>query len=204
MTIYTIDDTCFLQYGKRIENPFYQKLKQLAQNIQMPSEGSAYHASEECFETAEMLAYYKQVFGGMEIQIGYCYGFNDSLNALEWHKNAEIGVALTDLILLLGDIREMQDGKYDSKNLKAFLVKAGEAIELYATTLHFCPINAKKEAFGNVVILPRGTNTPLEEKSLDKRLISKNKWLIIHPEFTKQVELGRVIGIVGENVKIKQ
>lgn len=203
MTIYTIDDSCFSQYGKRMENQFYQTLKANAQNIQMPNVGSVYHASEPSFETAEMLSYYKQVFGGMDIQIGYCYGFNDSLNALEWHKNSEIGVALTDMILLLGDIREMQDGKYDSANVKAFLLKAGESVEIYATTLHFCPINVKNEPFKNVVVLPRGTNTPLDEKSSDKRLIAKNKWLIIHPDFTKQVELGREIGIFGENIKIE-
>jgi hypothetical protein len=54
--------------------------------------------------------------------------------------------------------------------------------------------------FKNVVILPRGTNTPLEMPSDDKMLISKNKWLIVHPDFTKQVELGRVVGLVGENI----
>lgn len=203
MRIYTIADKRFLQYGRQIASPYYQELKERAKEIAMPETGSVYRASESLFETAETLRYYQEAFGGMDVQIGYCYGFNDRLNALEWHKNSELCVALSDMVLLLGDMREMQDGKYDSANVKAFLLKAGESVELYVTTLHFCPINVKDEPFKNVVILPRGTNTPLDEKSSDKRLIAKNKWLIIHPDFKKQVELGREIGILGENIKIE-
>lgn len=203
MKIYTIDNKRFLQYGRQIENPYYEIFKERAKEIAVPETGSVYRASEPMFEIEQTMSYYTQVFGGMDIQIGYCYGFNDRLNALEWHKNSEMCVALSDMVLLLGDVREMRNGKYDSKKLKAFLLKAGESVELYATTLHFCPIHLKNESFKNVVILPRGTNTPLKEMPMDKRLISKNKWLIIHPEFTKQVELGREIGIVGKNIIIK-
>ena len=78
----------------------------------------------------------------------------------------------------------------------------GESVELYSTTLHFCPINVKDTPFTNVVVLPKGTNTPLESPTSDKRLISKNKWLIIHKDFKVQVELGRDIAIVGENIVI--
>ena len=202
MKICSIDDESFAQYGKRIKSSFYPVFKEESEKINLPNSGSAYHASEQLFETPQTLAYYKQLFGGMDVQIGYCYGWNDSLNALEWHTNSEISVALSDMVMLLGDIREMQDGKYESAKLKAFLLKEGDSVEIYATTLHFCPINVKNQAFKNVVVLPRGTNTPLDEKSLDKYLIAKNKWLIIHPKFHKQVELGREIGILGENIKI--
>lgn len=202
MKFYSINDPAFAQYGRRMESPFYQLFKDGASTIDLPQSGSMYHASEQAFETPQAMAYYKQLFGELDVQIGYCYGWNDSLNALEWHKNSEMSVALTDLVMLLGDIREMQDGKYDSAKVKAFLLKPGDAVEIYATTLHFCPINVKDQPFKNVVILPRGTNTPLDEAAADKRLIAKNKWLIIHPEFHRQVALGREIGVVGENIKI--
>lgn len=203
MKIYSINDKEFLQYGKVLEGNFYEFFQDESDKIVMPETGSAYHASEQSFETEEALAFYTQVFGGMEIQIGYCWGKNDMLNALEWHKNSEIAVALSDLIMLFGDIREMQDGKYDTSNIKAFLFKQGESAEIYATTLHFCPLGVNNNSFKNVVILPRGTNTPLEMPSTDKRLVAKNKWLIVHPDFKKQVELGRVIGITGENIVLK-
>lgn len=203
MKIYSIHDKEFLQYGKVLDGLFYDTLKQVSEEIAVPEEGSAYHASEASFERTDVMEYYRNCFGGMDVQIGYCWGRNNTLNALEWHKNSEIALALTDLIMLFGDIREMQDGKYDTSNIKAFLFKQGESAEIYATTLHFCPIGVNGGVFKNVVILPRGTNTPLEAPSLDKMLISKNKWLIIHPDFKKQVELGRVIGITGENIVIE-
>ena len=203
MKIYSINDKEFENYGKVLDGKFYQTFKAASDKIAMPETGSAYRASEPTFETEEALAYYTQAFGFMDTQIGYCWGENDTLNALEWHKNSEIAVALSDLIMLFGDIRELQDGKYDTSNVKAFLFKEGESAEIYATTLHFCPLGVNGKPFKNVVILPRGTNTPLEKPSDDKMLISKNKWLIIHPDFKKQVELGRVIGLVGENIVLK-
>lgn len=203
MKIYSIHDKEFSQYGKVLDGAFYEALKKASEEIAMPESGSAYRASEPTFESADVVAHYRNCFGGMDVQIGYCWGMNNVLNALEWHKNSEIAVALSDLIMLFGDLREMQDGKYDTSNVKAFLFKEGESAEIYATTMHFCPLGVGGKAFKNVVVLPRGTNTPLETPSTDKKLISKNKWLIIHPDFKKQVELGRVVGLVGENIVIE-
>ena len=203
MKIYSINDKEFLQYGKVLDGAFYDVFKKASDEIALPETGSAYRASEPTFETEEAKAFYTQAFGGLDTQIGYCWGKNDALNALEWHKNSEIAVALSDLIMLFGDLREMQDGKYDTANVKAFLFKEGESAEIYATTLHFCPLGVNGNAFKNVVILPRGTNTPLETPSNDKMLIAKNKWLIVHPDFKKQVEMGRVVGITGENIVLK-
>lgn len=203
MKVYSIRDKVFSNYGKILDAPYYKFFKKAAKNIEVPESGSAYRASEPSFETDETMNYYTQMFGGLDVQIGYCWGRNHILNALEWHKNSEIAVALSDLIMLLGDIREMEDGFYDSANVKAFLLNEGDSVELYATTLHFCPIGQSGKVFKNVVVLPRGTNTPLEKMSEDKKLISKNKWLIIHPEFKKQVELGRVVAIKGENITIE-
>ena len=107
------------------------------------------------------------------------------------------------MILLLGDRREMTDGIFDTKNIKAFLVKKGESVEIYQTTLHFCPTLPSNGVFRNVVILPRGTNTPLMAKSEDKKLVARNKWLICHKESKKHVETGKVIGIIGENIVVK-
>jgi hypothetical protein len=200
MKIYSINDKEFLQYGKVLDGAFYEAFKKASDEIAVPQDGSAYRASEPTFERTDVMAHYRNRFGGMDVQIGYCWGKNNALNALEWHKNSEIAVALTDLIMLFGDLREMQDGTYDTSKIKAFFFKEGQSAEIYATTLHFCPLGVNGKAFKNVVILPRGTNTPLEMPSDDKMLISKNKWLIVHPDFTKQVELGRVVGLVGENI----
>ena len=139
----------------------------------------------------------------MDVQIGYCWGKSDTLNALEWHKSSEVHCALEDMILLLGDKRQMKGGVFDTKNIKAFFVKKGESVEIYQTTLHFCPSMPDGKVFKNVVILPRGTNTPLTVISDDKKLVSKNKWLICHGESKKHVDMGRVVGVVGKNIVVK-
>lgn len=203
MKIYSIQDKEFAKYGRVIDAPYFDELKKASETIPVPEAGSMYRASEPAFDTPKINAYYKQVFGEMDVQVGYCWGRNNILNALEWHKNSEISVALTDLIMLLGDMSEMKDGKFESKKLKAFLFKEGESAELFATTLHFCPGMAKDKVFKNVVVLPKGTNLPLENESDDKFLHAKNKWIIVHPDFKRLVEMGRVVGIVGKNIKIK-
>ncbi|MBQ7642950.1 MAG: DUF4867 family protein, partial [Clostridia bacterium] len=46
------------------------------------------------------------------------------------------------------------------------------------------------------------TNTPLTAATEDERLIAKNKWLVCHGESKAHVEAGRVVGLIGDNIKI--
>ncbi len=203
MKIYSIHDEEFKKFGQVVACPFIDAFEKESKGIEIPSEGCSYMASVPEFETKESVSYYRAFFGDMDIQIGYCWGRNDRLNALEWHKTSEVHCALEDMILLLGDKKLMKGDTFDSSNIQAFLVKKGESVEIYQTTLHFCPSMSGGKVFKNVVILPRGTNTPLTEKSSDKKLVARNKWLICHSECKKQVDLGRVVGIVGENIIVK-
>ena len=203
MKMYSIHDPEFRTFGRVIDNPFYDHFAKAAEEIAIPETGCSYMASVPAFESEEALSYYRGYFGDMDVQLGYCWGRNDMLNALEWHKSSEVHCALADMVLLLGDFHLMENDTFDSSNVMAFTVKAGEAVEIFETTLHFCPAMPEGGVFKNVVILPRGTNTPLEHPTADRRLIARNKWLIIHPEFKKQVDLGRVIGITGENIHVK-
>ena len=203
MKIYSIHDKEFEAYGQVVECPFFELFEKEAAKIAIPEAGCSYMASVPAFETAEAAAYYRDHFGDMDAQIGYCWGYNDTLNALEWHKSTEVHCALEDMIVLLGDLREMENGIFDTKNIKAFLVKKGESIEIYQTTLHFCPTMPNGTVFKNVVILPRGTNTPLTTETSDKKLIARNKWLVCHGESKKHVDAGRVIGVVGGNIVVR-
>lgn len=203
MKIYSIHDKEFEEYGQVVECPFFDLFEKEAAKLAIPEEGCSYMASVPAFETAEAAAYYRDHFGDMDAQIGYCWGYNDTLNALEWHKSSEVHCALEDMILLLGDMKEMENGVFDTKNIKAFLVKKGESLEIYQTTLHFCPSMPKGTVFKNVVILPRGTNTPLTTETSDKKLIARNKWLVCHPDSKKHVDAGRVVGVIGENIVVK-
>ena len=58
---------------------------------------------------------------------------NKKLNALEYHRNSEINIAVTDLILLIGCQQDVEpDHTYDTSKVEAFLVPAGTGIEVYA------------------------------------------------------------------------
>lgn len=199
MKIYNITDAEFRDYGTILDIDV-SEIMAVAEKIAMPESGSAYELSRPDFEELDIAKEIKlKYFGGIKTQTGYCYGRANRMDALEWHKNSEINIAVTDMILLLGKVQDVKDGRYDSANVKAFKVPKGAAIEVYATTMHFCPINTEDSGFGCVVVLPVGTNAVLEQKSPDKLLFKTNKWLIAHEGNTALIEKGVYPGIYGEN-----
>ncbi len=149
-----------------------------------------------------------EVFGGMPVELGHCSGWNNKLNGLEYHRSSEIDMAATDLILLLGCQQDIdwEHFTYDTAKVEAFLVPAGTAVELYATTLHFAPCSVSGKEFRMGVALPRGTNEPLdfvpEKTGENQLLLQRNKWLLAHKD-SGLGEDGAWIGLVGENIEIR-
>ena len=146
-------------------------------------------------------------YGGMPIQLGWCNGHNTKLNCLEYHRDSEFNIGLYDFILLVAKEDDIVDGKLDTSRVKAFKAKAGDVVEVYATTLHYAPCNATKDGCFKVVIaLPKGTNgakpniTPVYEE--DKTLWACNKWLLAHAE-SDEAKHGAYVGLTGVNVDIK-
>ena len=83
----------------------------------------------------------------------------------------------------------------------------GTAVEMYQTTLHLSPCRVCDAGFKGVVILPRGTNTPLDEKTPNgdpesKLLLQRNKWVIAHPEREPLIKQGAYPGLLGENKEL--
>lgn len=149
----------------------------------------------------------QESFGFLPIEFGHCSGYNNKLNALEYHRSSEIDIAATDLILLVGrqqDI-DLSSYTYDTARVEAFFVPAGTAVELYATTLHFAPCSVDGKEFRCGVILPKGTNEALPEtvssSGENALLFAVNKWLIAHEESGLQKDKAW-IGLVGENIKL--
>ncbi|MGN1165475.1 MAG: DUF4867 family protein [Lachnospiraceae bacterium] len=205
MNIQTVTDAAFKPYGKILKGYDLTVLMKAMAHTPLPANDVIYVPSVEELEATpagEELA--KRGYGGIPIQVGYCNGNNHKLNAVEYHRSSEIDIAVNDLILLLGrqqDIRE--DGAYDTANIEAFLLPAGTAVELYATTLHYAPCSVEEEGFRCVIVLPKGTNTELDfqpEKNGESRLITAtNKWLIAHEEAGIE---GAFEGLKGENICI--
>lgn len=202
--LYSIYDKKFEEYGRVVEELKTNAIIEAAKLIQNPETGSAYVASEESFQSlqiAEDIAY--KIFGEMPTQVGYCWGHSNMLNGAEWHTSSELNVAITPLVLFLGKRQDVVDGTIDSSLFEAFYVPKGAVLEIYATTLHFCPCEIEQGGFGCVVALPYGTNTPLEAEIEDKLLFRKNKWLISHVDNDGLLARGAVSGITGVNYEIK-
>lgn len=69
--------------------------------------------------------------------------------------------------------------------------------------LHYAPCSVGEQGFQVGIILPRGTNYPLEmthEGWEDRLLAATNKWLIGHPE--GGLPEGSHIGLIGENITV--
>lgn len=205
--VHSINDDAFLHYGKIVEGYDFSPLLGLMQKRDIPSEGNVYVGlDEEMTALDTSLGLSKNFYGHMPVQIGYCNGNSCQLNALEYHKGSEIDIAATDLVLLLGDVRDIKNNIYKSSLVKAFFVPAGTACELYATTLHFAPCKVSDAGYKSIIILPRDTNLPLEKlpeakNNEDKLLWMQNKWLIAHPDSTPASK-GAHAGIIGDNIEI--
>ena len=202
--IYTTEDREFGEFGEKLYGFDTSEIIKTAEKYVLPEEGSLYEASSEEFEKLSIAKEItEKCFGQLGTQIGYCYGHSSFLNAFEWHTSSEVNIAVTDLVLLLAKRSDMENGKIDSSCAKAFFIQKGEIIEVYATSLHFCPCQVNKSGFGCVVALPEGTNTPLDGEPAENSLMfRKNKWIIAHTENASLIKRGVVEGVYGENIEI--
>lgn len=202
--IYTTADKEFARFGAKLSGFDVSEIIRRGEDYKFPHEGSLYEASSPSFEElpiAKEIA--EKCFGELPVQIGYCYGHNSFMNALEWHTSSEINIAVTDLLLILANRSDLVDNKIDSSKAKVFFLEKGEMVEIFATSLHFCPCQAEKSGFGSVVALPQGTNTPLAKKPAENPLLfAKNKWIIAHVDNAPLIARGVVAGVTGENIEI--
>lgn len=201
-----VTDPAFSRYGKVVKNVDFTALVEALQQTPCP-QGVVYEPSVEQLEALPVYGQLQEIsYGELPIQIGYCNGNNYKLNALEYHRSSEIDVAASDLILLLGWQPDIQEGDiYDTAKVEAFLLPKGMGVELYATTLHYAPCNAQDGGFRCAIVLPKGTNLPLDGThdagGEDRLITAKNKWLIGHPE--GGLPEGCHLGLVGENICVK-
>ena len=206
MQILEITDPKFKKYGRIVDNVDFAPLVEAMDSTPLP-EGVAYEPSiAELEATSSMAEIQAKCYGELPIQIGYCNGHNVMLNAVEYHRSSEINVAATDAVLMLGCQQDITDDfTYDTSLMEAFKVPQGLAVELYATTLHYAPCSYNNEGFKVAIVLPRGTNYPLEKEHggrEDNLITATNKWLIGHAE--GGLDAGAHIGLVGKNLNLNE
>lgn len=211
MVIKKVTDADFKRYGRVVDNVDFSALVAKMAETPLP-DGVAYEPSVEILEALPVMEEISKVaYGEMPVQIGYCNGHNTMLNALEYHRDSEINVAATDAVLMLGLLQDVEDDfTYDTSKVEAFLVPAGTAVEVYATTLHYAPCDLDNKGFKVAVILPKGTNYPLKSAhakvengkapSEDALITAVNKWLIGHAE--GGLDEGSFLGLKGKNLNL--
>ena len=204
MKIQKVTDPAFRKYGQVLEGYDFTGLIKEMKHTPVPQDVIYVPSVEELEALDIMKDLQNKGYGGLPVQIGYCNGHNKKLNAVEYHRNSEINVAVTDLVLLIGHQQDIEpDHTYDTSKIEAFLVPAGTGIEVYATTLHYAPCHVNEGGFQCVVVLPKGTNTDLtfqtEKTGEDSLMTAKNKWLIAHEDAKIA---GAFNGLKGENITI--
>ena len=153
MKIQKVTDPAFRKYGKVLEGYNFSALLKEMKHTPVP-EDVVYVPSVEELEALEVEKDLRnRAFGGLPVEIGYCNGHNKKLNAVEYHRNSEINVAVTDLVLLIGHQQDVEpDFTYDTSKIEAFLVPAGTGIEVYATTLHYAPCHVNAVSYTHLTL----------------------------------------------------
>lgn len=206
LTIYECVNGRFARYGsivKGIDPAAYRE----ASCIRQPESGVSYVASISELENLPATAVIGSlIFGELPVQAGCVCGFNQTLNALEYHKSIEVNVAVTDMILLLAHTDDIVESHISYERVELFYVPAGATVEIRPTTLHFAPVQVDESGFCVIVILPRGTNLPLDgglpsdnATGEERLLFMKNKWLIAS-EGSPQAERGGFVGLDGKRI----
>lgn len=213
--IISVFDDAFKTYGRVVtECDFSQLIEYMKEHTTIPAEGNCYVASVPEMEYMNAATDIQALlYGGMPIQIGYCNGRNSTYNGFEYHKCSEINVAVTDFMLVLGHVWDIENHTYDMSKAQVVYVPKNTAIEMYQTTLHLSPCKTCEGGFKGIVVLLKGTNTPLSVKPIswkdkmregeDVLLLQKNKWVIAHPERKPLIEQGAYPGALGENRGLK-
>ena len=206
MKIYSVTDERFGKYGKVVEGIDFSGLVKAMEETPCPDD-VVYVPGDEKLEALPVMKELAEItYGELPIQIGYCNGHNCMLNALEYHRSSEINVAATDAVLMLGSQQDItKDFTYDTSKVEAFLVPAGVAVEVYATTLHYAPCGVDGAGFKVAIVLPKGTNLDLDREHKggeDGHLTAKNKWLLGHPE--GGLPEGSPMGLTGKNLCVNE
>lgn len=208
MEILSVFDKAFAPYGAVLEGYDFTELLQVLDTTPTPMGGSTYRPSHEGMEaTAVAAQIQKRYYGDMPVQIGYCCGQNKKLNCLEYHRDDEVDICSTDMILMLALQSELENYTLDTSKVKAFLVPAGTGVMLRSAALHYCPchVGGDDRFFRMAVVLPKNTNTsmprPEPQCAEDKLLWARNKWLIAHPD-SSEAGKGAFVGLIGENLSV--
>ena len=213
--IRAVSDPLFASYGRVIRGyDMSELITYMEADTGIPESGNIYVPSVKEMEDLPIKRQIEAaLYGGMPVQIGYCNGRNTTCNGFEYHKGSEINIAVTSFMLVLAHTWQIRDNTIRTEDAEVFYVPKGTVIEMYQTTLHLSLCRVCDEGFKDIVILPKGTNTPLSEEekkirdqsedSESRLLLQKNKWVLAHPERKPLIDQGAHPGLIGENKELR-
>ena len=208
LPLYSVFDLEFARYGRVLPCPDSATLSEALEATPIPETGNRYEASVASLEALPIMQTLRDtVYGGMEIQAGFCNGNGNRLNAEEYHKCSEVNYSTTGLVLLLALPDDLQDWQLDSARVVGFYLPPEVLVEIHPRVLHFAPCRVSEAGFRCLVVLERGTNAPVElpgasAEGEERLLWMQNKWLLCHPD-SPQAAKGAFVGIRGENLTVK-
>lgn len=199
-----VQDEGFARYGRLCSFDATDIIKYTRQEYEIPVQGSTYSADmEQLHEFTLIKDITHSIYGNLPIEVGLCHGQNDTLTGLEYHMGSEVNIAITPCLLALGRVEDMENKKISAKQLEVFYIPAGTILELYETTLHYCPFSCNQNGFSTIVLLLDKTNTEIPYQR-GELLTKRNKWFITHTSNMAKVEAGNVVGLVGPLLHIEQ
>ncbi|MDY7991330.1 DUF4867 family protein [Paenibacillus polymyxa] len=207
LVIYEIMSEAFRPYGRLLSHFNTTELIKYAKDTtSVPDQGNHYVPSVTELEDFGVIHQIQdQVYGQLPIQAGFCVGQNTGLTGLEYHQGSEVVIAATDCIHLVGRVQDIEDNSYDSANVQVFFQPKNTVVQIYSTTLHYAPCKVDSEGYLTIVILPAGTNMPLEagEGSRENLLLTKkNKFLMVHSTQMEKIAAGVHPGLRGKLLNI--
>lgn len=202
--IFEVLDGKFSVYGRVLDKYDSNEILSYAlKHVEIPLGGNSYTPSIKEYEDFNIIKKIRdEVFGKLDIQAGTCAGQNSSLTGFEYHQGSEVIIAVTDCVLILGKLWDMECSEYDVNKAMFFYLKKGQVIELYGTTLHYTPCKVNKKGYITIVVLLHGTNSVID-KSEEVLLTKKNKFFICHKSQEEKIKQGVVSGLLGNLLDIK-
>jgi len=199
----------FAQFGHVLSGYDFGPLSAALKDISLPKYGVSYIPEEPALQSLTLKDKLTWgVYGGMPVQIGYCFGRNRLLNCLEFHIGNEVIYAEDDIVLMVAHAWHISgEGIINTSRVRAFFVPKGTAVLLYGTSGHYAPCSVREtESFRTAIILLRGTNAALPQDYVTapgcSRLTAVDKRLYPHSDSPEAREQGAPAGLTGPNLRV--
>ena len=213
LVIHTVDEKLFSRYARLVSSPVFKGISEYIDCTTVIPERNTYVADIPELHTKENDAALCAFYGGLVPQIGYCNGPNYSMNGSEYHKGPELTIAITDCLMWWMLPEDLVDFDHvDSSKAEVFYIPRGCAFLLKPEILHLAPCKVDHNGYKTVIILPMGTNRPIDPQLKaaikangdpeSKILHMSNKYMITHKDWEPLVSQGVHIGLLGENRRV--